>query len=229
MEVNKQNTIVIIPAYNESRTIGEVVKAITSRGYNAVVVDDGSTDGTAEIAARSGARVMSNKANLGKGKSLRQAIDYAAGIPGCEWVVMMDADGQHHPDDLESLALAASASPDVDMVVGNRMDQTKNMPAVRYLTNKFMSWVLSRMCGQDIPDSQCGYRMIRSSALKGMRLEADRFDIESEILIEAARKRLKIRSARVRTIYGAEISKIDPLRDTIKFFALVCRFYFPKK
>ena len=81
------------------------------------------------------------------------------------------------------------------------------------------------MCGQHVPDSQCGYRLIKVDGLKKMELTSERYDIESEMLVEASRNGLKIMSVPVRTIYGEETSRIEPVRDTIKFFNFVLRFY----
>jgi len=139
----------------------------------------------------------------------------------------MDGDGQHHPEDVPILIKAAKHD-DADIIIGNRMVYPQTMPVVRYWTNKFTSWMVSRMCGQDIPDSQCGFRLIRVEALRKMRLKSERYDIESEMLVEAARNKMRIISAPIRTIYGKEVSEINPGRDTIKFFSLVLKYYFGK-
>ncbi|HPS20270.1 MAG TPA: glycosyltransferase family 2 protein [Candidatus Omnitrophota bacterium] len=227
MEARKDNTIVLIPSYNEAKTVGSLVRHVIALGFPVIVIDDGSTDNGDRIASDNGATVIRNKENVGKGLSLRAGIEHIANNTSYEWTVLMDADGQHHPEDIINLVNATSGH-DVDMVVGNRMASTKNMPLVRYCTNRFMSWVLSRICGQDIADSQCGYRLIRVAAAKRMDLEAKRFDIESEMLMEAARKRFKIVSAPVQTIYGDEVSKINPFRDTFKFLFLIIRYGFKK-
>jgi hypothetical protein len=100
------------------------------------------------------------------------------------------------------------------------------MPSVRYWTNRFTSFVVSRLCRQSIPDSQCGFRLISVDALKKVQLVSDKYDIESEMLIEAARYNMKVVSVPVKTIYGDEVSKINPMRDTARFFNLVFKHYF---
>ena len=228
MESKIDNTIVIIPSFNEAKSIGEVVRNTTELGLSALVIDDGSIDNTQRIALDNGAMVVGHRQNLGKGYSVRQGIEYVAKKTNFEWIVIMDGDGQHHPLDIKSL-MDATRSSDVEMVSGNRMFQTQEMPPVRVLTNKFMSWVISGMCRQHIPDTQCGFRLIKVSALKKMKLVSTKYDIESEMLIQAAKNGIKIESAPIRTIYGEEVSKIKPLRDTMRFIALITRFYFSGK
>lgn len=217
------NTIAVIPSYNEARTIGSIVRNIVETGMSVLVVDDGSTDATERIALDNGAMVIRHKKNMGKGCSVRQGVDYVSQKTNFEWVVLMDGDGQHHTEDIMSL-MEGARNGDVDMVTGNRMQYTENMPRLRYLTNRFTSFVISHMCRQVIPDTQCGFRLVRTGALKQLELESSRYDIESEMLIKAARQGFKIRSVSVQTIYGDEQSQINPLRDTIRFFYLVIRY-----
>jgi glycosyltransferase involved in cell wall biosynthesis len=219
------NTIVVIPSYNEARTIGSVVNNIVQMGMSVLVVDDGSVDATERIALDNGAMVIRHKRNLGKGHSVRQAIRYVTEKTNFEWVIMMDGDGQHHTEDLMGI-MEATRIGGVEFVTGNRMQSTKTMPALRYWTNRFMSFVISKMCHQNIPDTQCGYRLLSVNALKRIKLESGKYDIESEMLIQAAREGMKISSVPVQTIYGDEISAINPFLDTIRFFSLVLKNQF---
>lgn len=219
------NTIVAIPSYNEARTIGAIVKDLVGMGLTVLVIDDGSVDHTEVAALDSGAMVIRHKQNAGKGFSIRQGIKHVLEKTNFEWMIMMDGDGQHHTEDIPELMRAADKD-DVDMVTGNRMHETENMPAVRYWTNRFMSWVISGMCKQHIPDTQCGYRMIRVATLKELDLRSEKYDIESEMLIQAAEADHKIVSVPIQTIYGEEVSGINRIRDTIKFFALILRYHF---
>jgi glycosyltransferase involved in cell wall biosynthesis len=227
MEARADNTIAIIPAYNESRTIGKVVRDIVNMGIGVLVIDDGSYDNTEREALDGGAMVIRHRKNLGKGVAVREGIKYVLDKTNYAWLIMMDGDGQHDPADIPAF-MDMTRTENVDIVIGNRMMQVKNMPPARYWTNRFTSWVLSRMCGQDIPDSQCGYRLIRVEALKMLELTSDKYDIESEIIVEAAEDNLRIKSAPIRTIYGEEISKINPFRDTLKFFQLVKKYHHKK-
>jgi len=227
MEAKADNTIVVIPSYNEARTIGSIIRDITGMGFTVLVIDDGSLDNTRTEALDNGALVIRNKVNLGKGKAVREGIRYILEKMNYKWMIVMDGDGQHHPEDIPAF-LEATHHNDVDIIVGNRMLQTKTMPRVRYWTNRFTSWVISMICRQVIPDTQCGYRLIKVDVLKHMKLFSDKYDIESEMLIELARAGKKIRSVPIKTIYGNENSDIHPIIDTIRFFGLIFKNLFGK-
>jgi len=225
MEARADNTIVMIPSYNEGRTIGSIVRDIIEMGFSVLVVDDGSVDGTQHEALDNGALVLRNKENLGKGLAVREGVKYILKKMNCHWMVIMDGDGQHHPEDIPRL-MKSTHEKGVDMVIGNRMHETHSMPSLRYWTNRFTSFIISRLCRQNIPDSQCGFRLVSVDSMKKMELFTDRYDIESEMLIEAAKKKMKIISVPIKTIYGEEVSEINPFRDTIKFFSLIFKHYF---
>jgi len=225
MESRNDNTIAVIPSYNEARTIGDIVQDIVGMGMSVLVIDDGSSDNTERAALDNGAMVIRHKQNRGKGVSLREGISYVLDKMNYEWMIMMDGDGQHHTEDIPIL-MKSTRLDEVDIVAGNRMLYTQTMPSLRYWTNRFTSWVLSMMCGQRIPDTQCGFRLIRTEALKKMKLKSKKYDIESEMLILAAENNLRIKSVPIRTIYGEETSEIHPVRDTIRFFKLILRHHF---
>ena len=130
---------------------------------------------------------------------------------------MMDSFGQHDPGELD-VFLDEISKEKSDFIVGDRMQCPKSMPFVRKMTNRFMSWIISSLAGQKIPDSQCGYRAIRREALKCLELETDRFEIESEMLLEAARTGVRIGSVPIRCVYQGEKSRINPMTDTVRFF-----------
>jgi glycosyltransferase involved in cell wall biosynthesis len=212
----------IIPAYNEARRLTPVVRATLAHVDAVLVVDDGSSDDTSAAGRAAGAAVVRLEPNRGKGAALETGFQWAR-AQGCEICITLDADGQHDPADIPAL-LAAHASGAPAVVVGSRMSDVKAMPPLRKCTNWFMSWMLSRLMGQWVPDTQCGYRLFRCDALADLRVESPRFAAESEILLELARRGHRIASAPVRTIYGDEKSKIHPVRDTIRFFSMVSRF-----
>ena len=97
------------------------------------------------------------------------------------------------------------------------------MPLLRLATNRFMSWLISLFCRQHIPDTQCGFRLIKTNVLRAIKLESSDFEIETEVLIEASKKGFKIASADIQTIYRDEVSKVQPVRDTIRFIAYLWR------
>lgn len=210
---------VIIPAFNESKAIGGIVNTIRKLGLEVLVIDDGSADNTAEIASSCGATVIKNKVNKGKGAALAMGFHYALD-KAMEAVITMDGDGQHSPEDI---AVFLKTIPDLNsgIIIGNRMSKNRNMPLVRVLTNKFMSRLISLIIKQEIPDTQCGFRLIKNEVLRVLDLRTCKYDTESEILIKAARSGFKINSVPINTIYRGEKSKINPLIDTIRFFKLI--------
>lgn len=207
---------ILIPAHNESETIGSLVGAVKERGLDVVVIDDGSGDNSGEIAKEKGAHVIRHEQKQGKGASLSEGFKYIL-KQNYTGVITMDGDGQHDPDDLDFFFKAASES-NAGVIVGNRMHNAKKMPLVRYLTNRFMSFIISFVCHQSIKDTQCGYRYIRSDVLRSIKLNCNDFEIETEILIKAAKKNYIITSVPVQTIYRSEKSSINPIKDTIRFF-----------
>lgn len=215
------NPCVIIPTYNEAKEIGGLVEEIRQQGLDVVVIDDGSSDNTAEIARNHGAIVLRNEVNKGKGASLNSGFDYVLNHD-YDAVITMDGDGQHLPQDIPFFLRLAEYS-DNGILIGNRMQRTKAMPPVRFLTNKTMSWFLSYLAKQNIPDTQCGFRLIKKEVLKNLVLVTSKYDTESEILIKGSRLGFKIESVPIKTIYNNEKSKINPFVDTFRFFRLVFR------
>ena len=216
------NFCIVIPAYNEERRIEGVVRKCLEECKNVVVVDDGSTDLTAEVAHNAGAVVLKHPANAGKTVALNTGFKYAL-EEGCDYVVTLDADGQHNPLEIKNFLEEARLSR-ADIIVGTRMAQTENMPLIRRLTNWATSRVLSRIIGVKLTDSQCGFRMIKRDVLENVRIDAKKYEGESEILIKAARKGYIIKEVPISTIYGDEKSKIKPLRDTYRFIRLALKY-----
>jgi len=135
----------------------------------------------------------------------------------------MDGDGQHDWHEIPKF-IETAQSQDTAVVIGNRMTgilPLRHMPLIRWLTNKVTSYIISKITGQRIPDSQCGYRLIKVSVLNDLELLTSRFDTESEILIKSAKNGYKIASLPIRSIYRGEVSYINPVRDTMRFVRLV--------
>jgi len=184
-----------------------------------LVVDDGSADSTSQIASDAGAVVLRNAANEGKGACLRKGFKYAL-EHNFDAVITMDGDGQHLPEDLPAF-IHLGEDTQVDIVVGNRMRKTQNMPLIRALTNRFMSWMISLLSKQGIPDTQCGYRLIKRQVLEKIELKTSNFEIETEILINASRAGFRIVSVPIKTVYRGEKSQINPLVDTLRFIRFI--------
>ena len=212
---------VIIPAFREESRIGAVVRAVREQGLDVVVVDDGSGDRTALEAEGAGANVVVHSRNRGKGVALNTGFNYAR-EKGYSAVITMDADGQHAPSEAVKF-IEAYVRTGIPVLIGNRMADADNMPRMRCWTNQCMSWMLSRMMGQYVPDTQCGYRLYRCDVLPFVAARSERFAAESEILLHVAARHIKIGAVRISTRYGRETSKISPILDTFRFFAMLLK------
>jgi len=212
---------VVIPAHNEAQTIGPLVKAVSALGYDCIVIDDGSKDKTDAVAREAGAVVLKTPAKSGKGNALKFGFNYVL-KHDYDALIAMDGDGQHSPSDIPTF-VACYQNTNADIVSGNRMKNPEGMPAVRLATNHLMSWLISLFCRQHIPDTQCGFRLIKTKALQAITLESSDFEIETEVLIKASKKGFKIASVGIETIYRNEVSKIQPVRDTFRFIAYLWR------
>jgi len=209
-------TAVIIPTYNESASIRILIEGVRIHKLDIIVIDDGSTDKTFQTAQECSVDIVRNECNLGKGASLIKGFTYAL-EKGYDAILTMDGDGQHKPEDIPTF-LSAAESSSCGIIIGNRMSNVDNMPRLRIITNTFMSWVISRITKQPVPDTQCGFRLIKKEVLKKIKLRTRNFEIESEMLIEASKAGFKIVSVPIKTVYNNERSHINPVRDTIRFF-----------
>lgn len=215
---------ILIPILNEAKTIRSIVAELVSKGHDVLVIDDGSTDNSGELARQGGATVISNEVNQGKGCSLQIGFQHIL-QQGFDGVITMDGDGQHAISDLKHFIDSPHLSKET-VINGNRMDGAKDMPFVRRWTNRFMSALISGVCGQKVRDSQCGFRYIGADVLKTLKLTSGCYEIESEILIKSSKNGFAIHSVPVQTIYGEETSNINPVRDTFRFFAYLIKEIF---
>jgi glycosyltransferase involved in cell wall biosynthesis len=189
-----------------------------------LVVDDGSTDDTESEARAAGVEVIRHTVNQGKGAAIKTGLRVLADRTGIEYALILDGDGQHAPEEIPRF-LAAANETRAPMLVGNRMSDTRKMPFVRKMTNRFMSSQVSKVCGQWVPDTQCGFRMMQRELLPALvAIETTKFDYETEMLVVASRRGCQIAAVPISTIYGDEKSKIHPVRDTIRFLEMMARF-----
>jgi glycosyltransferase involved in cell wall biosynthesis len=206
----------VIPCFNEEMAIGPVVAATHRFLPTVLVVDDGSTDQTVARAKAAGAVALGQGRNCGKGAALQAGWRWAR-EHGFSWAMTLDGDGQHSPEDIPSfLRCAEQGAP--ALVVGNRMDAAVQMPWLRRVVNRWMSRQLSKVAGQSLPDSQCGFRLINLEAWSGLPITVSRFEIESEVLIAFAAAGHQIAFVPIRVLYKSEQSKIHPLWDTLRWF-----------
>jgi glycosyltransferase involved in cell wall biosynthesis len=212
---------VLIPTYNEAKEIVGLINKIQHQDLDVLVVDDGSKDHTARIAKESGAAVIRNTKNEGKGASLVKGFRYCL-EHDYDVCITMDGDGQHLPQDLPHFIRKALHSPS-PIIIGNRMESVGTMPLIRIATNRFMSWLISYLAGQEIPDTQCGFRLIKRELLKKVNLRTNKYEMESEILVQASRLGYKIESIPVKSVYSSEKSRIHPVLDTLRFIRFVIK------
>ena len=216
----------LIPAFNEAAHIEQVVRGAGRYVDQVVVIDDGSCDGTGEIARKAGATCLRSEANSGKASALRTGISFACRHEFTH-VLFCDGDGQHSPEDIPSL-IEAARQTGADMVIGTRSFDPGRMPRARYYSNTIGSKVASWLVGREIKDSQCGFRLVRFDKLLQMTLRGRKYELEMEILIKISLAGCSIVHVPVRTVYddGQARSKMKPVRDTVRicFWSLAFRF-----
>ena len=211
----------IIPAYFEEKHIGEVVERTLRQLDHVLVVDDGSSDATAANARAAGGEVIVHERNAGKGEAIKTGLRHWQ-ERGLRHVLILDGDGQHLPEEItRSIAAAPKGA---QLIVGNRMNDVRQMPLVRRIVNRYMSRRISRVCGQEIPDTQCGFRMIHADSIPDLLGGTERFEYETEMLIKVSRNGGRIDSVPVSTVYSDEVSSIHPIRDTLRFLKLIRRY-----
>jgi len=209
----------LLPAYNEAKTIGQIVREASEFVNDILVIDDGSVDKTAQIAEEASGKVIKHSTNLGKGMALRTGFDYVS-QKGYDLIATMDSDGQHQPSDLPRfIDYFKNNKPDI--IIGARIHDRIKMPRHRRFNNWLVSSVGSALCGQEVKDFQSGFRLIRTEVLRSVELHTERYETESELLIKAGRIGFKIQSIPINTIYNAEVSNIKPLREMRLFTKLL--------
>jgi glycosyltransferase involved in cell wall biosynthesis len=219
--IDRTTVAAVIPAYLEEKHIADVVGRTLHQLDHVLVIDDGSTDATAETARKAGAEVIVHPQNRGKGESIKTGLRHWL-ERDFTYVIILDGDGQHRPEEIERFLAAAATR--AELLVGTRMNDVREMPLLRRSVNRYMSASISRLCGQPIPDTQCGFRMVHRSLIPDLLGGADRFEYETEMLILASRKGCRIESVPITTVYSDEVSSIHPVRDTIRFFQLIRRY-----
>jgi glycosyltransferase involved in cell wall biosynthesis len=207
---------VVIPCLNEAAHIAPLVTSIRKQLPHVICVDDGSTDGTASLAKNAGAMVIRQEHSQGKGAALTTGWRHAREL-GFQWALNMDGDGQHAPDDIPKFVSAAE-NTNAPLIIGNRMANAHAMPWLRRFVNRWMSRKLSRAAGRNLPDTQCGFRLMRLDVWSRLPTRTLHFEIESELTLAFARAGHQIEFVPVQVIYHHECSKIRPLRDSVRWF-----------
>jgi glycosyltransferase involved in cell wall biosynthesis len=189
----------IIPAYNARDTISEVVRGALRHLRTVIVADDGSVDGTAEVARESGAGVIVLPENRGKGNALRLLFEEAR-KRGFSAVVALDADGQHDPEDIPLFLEAHRGNP-AAIITGSRMKDAGVIPSHRYNSMLVARFFISLAANQFIEDTQCGLRLYPLGVIESISILKERYVTETEILIKAGDSGMEIRCVPVKTLY----------------------------
>ncbi|HYX11101.1 MAG TPA: glycosyltransferase family 2 protein, partial [Candidatus Acidoferrum sp.] len=185
-----------------------------------IVVDDGSSDGTAEVARAAGAAAIEQVPNQGKGAALRTGFRRALEADGIEAILTLDGDGQHDPAEIPAFLAALALEPRPDLVIGRR--NFRAMPPLRRLSNVLGGWAFSWAIGHEVPDNQSGYRLV-SRRLAEATLASDEpgFAFEVEQITMCIRMGGTIAWVPIRTIYAGAPSHIRPLAHLREFIRIV--------
>ena len=226
---------VLVPAYNAAAHLPNVLARLARvhPAASTIVIDDGSKDGTGDVARAAGVRVVTHETNKGKGAGLLTGF-HAACADGADAVVTLDADGQHKPEDLPRMMAALEGA---DLVVGARV-RTGAMPPHRRFGNALSAGFLTWLAGTPLPDVQSGYRVHRRVVLDALGLSggsqpegaprppsfrSSGYGFESEILVAAARYGFTIANVPIEAVYEGAPSHFDPLKELPRFTSLYAR------
>ena len=210
-----------IPAYQAAPWVEQVVRGAATQAAAVLVVDDGSTDGTAERARRAGAEVVSHGENRGKGAALRTAFDRLFGR-GFAAIVTLDADGQHLPEEIPRLTAALDGA---DLVLGARSHLFAQMSRLRRVSNRLSSRAISLVAGQPLADVQSGFRIYTRGLIAATGFPGNRFEAESAVVVRAVRLGFRVVFVPVRLGCpdGRASSHYRPLVDSARIFKAVTR------
>ena len=223
--ITMDRVAVVVPVYNESATIADILlRALQTQPALVIVVDDGSTDNTVDIVTKLPVVLLENPQNQGKSASLvrgmRHALEQNVGT-----VITLDGDGQHLPEDIPRFIESANTNTEA-MVIGSRLHDKQAFPRKRYIANRVANFWISWAAGRVIDDSQSGFRLYPGSLLQHpqtQKLRGSSFVFESEILIVAGRLGYTISHIPIAAIYEAEArgSHFRPVWDIVKIIRMV--------
>ncbi len=219
---------ITIPAFQAGPSVGDVVRRSLAILPDVLVIDDGSSDDTADQARAAGAEVISHDVNRGKGDALELAFETFFSR-GFDAVVTVDADGQHLPEEIHKLLEAAGTGADeADLVLGTRDHLFTEMSRLRRNSNRLSSLAISLVAGKSLGDIQTGFRRYSRRLFETVGFPEARFEAESAVVVRAARHDLKIRSIPVKLGFadGRLTSHSRPLADSLRIAEAVTRARF---
>ena len=218
-----ERVMVLIPAYNAAKSVGDVVRATKEVVSDVVVINDGSRDDTAAVARAAGAEVIDHPQNRGKGGALKTGFAHAV-KNGYDVVITLDADGQHLPREIPKF-LKAREETNADLIIGGRAHLFGEMLPRRRLANRFSAWSISKASKTKVTDSQSGFRLYSANLLRSAKLRTDGFDLESEVIVRAGVGGFKILTIPIDLgfVDGISTSHYKPLKDTLRIAWTVTR------
>ncbi len=227
-------TCILLPAYNNCKTAGAVIRGALRQLPALIAVDDGSTDGTAEVLREfPGIIVIRHERNLGKGAALMSGFGKALSL-GFDHAISIDADGQHLPDDIPRFLTAIGQDPGA-IYVGSRKSVGARVPLTSLCANRFSDFWFRLESGARLPDTQCGFRSYPLRAIDRLRLEKTHYDFEVEVLVKAAWSGVPLKSIPVTVVYlsvAERVSHFRPVKDFLRISHLytlffIMRFFLP--
>lgn len=200
-----------IPAFNEAKPIVNVIKKSLNYVDKVIVCDDGSSDSTSDEAKNAGAIVIKHEQNMGKGHAMKSLFKYAKDVDA-DVIVTIDGDGQFLPEQMENL-IKPILETKYDIVIGNRFSDDKEMPSYRKAGNKMLDKMTKLAADLPFSDTQSGFRSYSKKAIQSLNFSSGGFGVDSEILIDAVDKGLKITETNVTVLYdtGEKTSTKDPV------------------
>ncbi|MHB8963954.1 MAG: GtrA family protein [Saccharofermentanales bacterium] len=229
---NMKHVCAIVPAFNPDHKFLDVVRSLADSGFGRIlIVNDGSDAGCAgyfdQAAQLPGCTVIRHHRNLGKGRALKTAFNYYLNhCPELRGAVTVDADNQHHIDDVVRCSVSMLENPGT-LILGVRNFLTDNVPLKSRMGNTITIWVFNVLCGIRISDTQTGLRAMSGDVVNVfLDLPGERFEYETNMLIDTKRKSIPIREVPIRTVYleGNRSSHFNPLLDSIRIYMLILKF-----
>ena len=214
---NPRHICAVIPSYNNGGTVADVVRGVLRQGLPVLVVDDGSTDGTAGALTDLPVHVLRHTRNRGKGRALKTGLEEARRL-GYRFALTLDADGQHDPEDIPALVAAAG---DRTLVIGSRNLTAEGMPSGNTFANRFSNFWFTVQTGRKLPDTQTGFRVYPLEDLPSLKLLTARYEAELTLLVFSAWKGVKLVPVPVRVYYPEDrVSHFRPFADFFRISVL---------
>jgi UDP-N-acetylglucosamine---dolichyl-phosphate N-acetylglucosaminyltransferase len=193
----KKRVFVVIPAFNEEKHIGQIIRKAKKYVDDVLVIDDGSKDKTKEEAIKNKAIVLRHLVNLGKGSAVKTGCDYAVNN-GADAIIIIDADSQHDPIEIKNFIKNIGR---YDVVLGYRK-LNKKMPFIFKIGNLLINKTIKFLYGLDVNDSQCGYRAFTSKSYEKLRWKSTDYCLESEMVAKIGKHGLSYKEIPIDTIYS---------------------------